>query len=242
MNRDETRDRTERSERADADFNENRVPRDRVADPYERRVLEELEAPRFFDPASVRWYRSVFSDHNPDGDQDLGDVEFLHERALVVECGDRLAPTRAAVLVFGKPRYVRQVLPRPVMDCQFIGAAYDEWSPDLRWTDRIVVAENLLRTWLILVERYFGHAERPFTPDMRTTRRDDDPPGFVSFREAVINQLIHQDYGDRRRMDISGTDAGHLVVFDMREGRSWVEKVYREEREEGGVGVTVWGA
>ena len=46
----------------------------------------------------------------------------------------------------------------------------------------------------------------------------------------------------RRYMDISGTDAGHLVVFDMREVRSWVEKVYREEREEGGVGVTVWGA
>ena len=199
MNRDETRDRTERSEWADADFNENRVTRYRVADPYERWVLEELEAPRFFDPASVRWYRSAFSDHNPDGDQDLGDVEFLHERALVVECGDRLAPTRAAVLVFGKPRYVRQVLPRPVIDCQFIGAAYDEWSPDLGWTDRIVVEENLLRTWLILAERYFERAERRFSPDMRTMGRDDDPPGYASFREAVINQLIHQDYGDRRR-------------------------------------------
>ena len=101
MNRDETRDRTERSEPPDADFNENRFARDRVADPYERRVLEELEAPRFFDPASVRWYRSVFSDHNPGHEHDLGDVEFLHKRAVVVECGDRLAPTRAAVLVFG---------------------------------------------------------------------------------------------------------------------------------------------
>ena len=46
----------------------------------------------------------------------------------------------------------------------------------------------------------------------------------------------------RRYMDISGTDAGHLVVFDMREGGSWAERVYREEREEDGVGVTVWGA
>ncbi len=46
----------------------------------------------------------------------------------------------------------------------------------------------------------------------------------------------------RRYMDISGTDAGHLVVFDMRAGGSWAERVYREEREEGGVGVTVWGA
>ena len=46
----------------------------------------------------------------------------------------------------------------------------------------------------------------------------------------------------RRYMDISGTDAGHLVVFDMRPGGSWVERVYREEREERGARITVWGA
>lgn len=93
MNRDETRDRTERSERPDAEFHEDRAGRDPAADLYERRVLGELEAPRFFDPASVRWYRSVFSDRDAGKEQDLGDVEFLHERGLVVECGDRLAPT-----------------------------------------------------------------------------------------------------------------------------------------------------
>ena len=42
-------------------------------------------------------------------------------------------------------------------------------------------------------------------------------------------------------MDLSGTDAGHLVVFDMRAGRTWGEKVFREERAVGGVGITVWG-
>ena len=46
----------------------------------------------------------------------------------------------------------------------------------------------------------------------------------------------------RRYMDISGADAGHLVVFDMREGRSWAERVYREERVRNGVPITVWGA
>ena len=200
MNREETRDRTRQSERPDAEFDGDRVPWDPAEDPYERRVMERLQAPRFFDPASVRWYRSVFSERNPGRERDLGDVEFLHERGLVVESGDRLVPTRAAVLVFGRPRYVLQVLPRPVIDCQFIGAAYDEWSTDLGWTDRIVVEENLLQTWLILVERYFRHVERPFSPDMRTMRRDDDPPGYASFREAVVNQLIHQDYGDHGRM------------------------------------------
>ena len=46
----------------------------------------------------------------------------------------------------------------------------------------------------------------------------------------------------RRYMDISGTDAGHLVVFDMRPGGSWAERVYREDREQRGARITVWGA
>ena len=142
---------------------------------------------------------SLFSGRNPGEGQDLGDVEFLHDRGLVVECGDRLAPTRAAVLVFGRPRYIRQALARPVIDCQFIGAAYDKGPPERHWTDRIVVEENLLQAWLIVAERYMRHAERPFSIDMRTMRRNDHPPGYVSFREALINQLIHQDYGDRGR-------------------------------------------
>ena len=100
-------------------------------------------------------------------------MEFLHERGLVVESGYRLVPTRAAVLVFGRPRYVLQVLPRPVIDCQFIGTAYDEWSTDRGWTDRIVVEENLLQTWLTLAERYFSHAGHPFSRDMRTMSRDE---------------------------------------------------------------------
>lgn len=173
-----------------------RFLRDAAEDPYEGRVLDRLRAQEFFDSNSVRWYRSVFLDRNPGRHQSFTDVEFLHEWGFVVECGDRLAPTRAAVLIFGRPRYVRQVLPRPVIDCQFIGADSGEWSPDRRWVDRVVVEENLLQAWLALSERFARYAERPFSLDMQTLRRDDHPPDFVSFREAVINQLIHQDYGD----------------------------------------------
>ena len=43
-------------------------------------------------------------------------------------------------------------------------------------------------------------------------------------------------------MDLCGADAGHLVVFDMREGRTWAEKIYREERSRDGTTITVWGA
>ena len=43
-------------------------------------------------------------------------------------------------------------------------------------------------------------------------------------------------------MDTSGAEAGHLVAFDMREGRSWRERIFREERVWEGATVTVWGA
>ena len=46
----------------------------------------------------------------------------------------------------------------------------------------------------------------------------------------------------KRYMDISGTDAGHLVVFDMRPGRSWAERIFREERDREDTRVTVWEA
>ena len=45
----------------------------------------------------------------------------------------------------------------------------------------------------------FIHSERPFSVDPATLRRDDDPPDYSSFREAAINLLIHQDFGDATR-------------------------------------------
>ena len=176
-----------------------RFLRDAAADRYDGELLFDMDAEEFFDPASVRWYRRVFDDRNPGRHQTLTDVEFLNEWGFVVEHGDRLAPTRAAVLVFGRGRHVRRILPRPVVDCQFIDAPFDSWSPDRRWNDRIVVEENLVQAWLTLSERYARHAEHPFGLDSATLRRDDDPPDYVSFREAAINLLIHQDYGDHGR-------------------------------------------
>ena len=176
-----------------------RFLRDAAEDRYDSRIVDRLRAHEFFDPESLRWYRSMFFDRNPGKHQNVTDIEFLRERGFVAECGDRLAPTRAAVLVFGRARCVRQILPRPVIDLQFIGAGFDEWSPDRRWADRLVVEENLLQAWLALSERYFRHADRPFSRNMQTMRRNDDPPDFVCFREAAINQLIHQDYGDHGR-------------------------------------------
>ena len=61
-----------------------------------------------------------------------------------------------------------------------------------------------------------------------------------SGRERTIERGLEQTAA---YMDISAADAGHLVIFDMREGRSWEERVFREERTApDGQRITVWGA
>ena len=175
-----------------------RFLRDASGDRYDGEPLG-LDAEEFFDPESVRWYRRVFDERSPGRHQALSDVEFLNEWGFVVEQGEHLVLTRAAVLMFGRPRHVRRILPRPVVDCQFIDSTSDSWSTDRRWTDRVVVEENLIQAWLMLSSRYMQHATHPFGVDAATLRRDDDPPDYISFREAAINLLIHQDYGDHGR-------------------------------------------
>ena len=44
-------------------------------------------------------------------------------------------------------------------------------------------------------------------------------------------------------MDRCGAEAGHLVVFDRSQERSWKEKVFRKSRTaRNGMEIAVWGA
>ena len=42
-------------------------------------------------------------------------------------------------------------------------------------------------------------------------------------------------------MDRCGAEAGHLVLFDRRAGKSWAERIFRSEEEQDGHPITVWG-
>ena len=169
----------------------------------------DLDPERCFDDKSLRWYRKLFDDRNPGHDAALSHLEFLHHRGLVVEVGGRLSPTRAAVLLFGAAPAFHQVLPRPVVDWQWNRGHWSEELADERWADRLVIETNLVGTWKTLVDRYLQRAEKPFSIDPETLRRDDLPPDYLAFREAVINLLIHQDYADHTRKPV-------IRVFDDR--------------------------
>ena len=42
-------------------------------------------------------------------------------------------------------------------------------------------------------------------------------------------------------MDLCGAEAGHLVIFDRAEGKSWAEKIFRRTETYRGIAITVWG-
>jgi len=42
-------------------------------------------------------------------------------------------------------------------------------------------------------------------------------------------------------MDGCGAESGHLVVFDLRPGVSWEERLYRKDPEPDEHRITVWG-
>ena len=159
----------------------------------------DLDPARCFDDKSLRWYRKLFEDRNPDHDDSLSHLEFLRYWGLVVEVGGRPAPTRAAILLFGDEPAFRQILPRPIVDWQWSRGDWSEELPEERWTDRLVIETNIVKAWKTLVGRYLRYVEKPFSVDPETLRREDRPPDYVALREAMINLLIHQDYADHMR-------------------------------------------
>ena len=154
-----------------------------------------------FDPDTIRWYRAVYEARPGNRScATMSDTEFLAEMGLLVEQAGRQRPTRAAILIFGTNPTFRQLLPRPVVDCQRFTATRDNADTGERWFDRIVLDENLIRTWRSLIEDWYEKfAEHPFRLDPATMRRDDTPPDCQAFRESMINLITHQDYSDHSR-------------------------------------------
>ena len=56
--------------------------------------------------------------------------------------------------------------------------------------------------------------------------------------KSVIRQGTEQT---AQYMDLCGAESGHLLVFDMREARSWEERLFRKDPQPDRPPITVWG-
>lgn len=149
--------------------------------------------------STLKWYRTLLDNRLAGKYAHLSDQAFLLEMGLIIEEEGKVIPTKAVVLLFGQDRFVRQILPRPVVDYQRIDSPEDNWDSDKRWHDRIVIESNLFEAWRVLFDKYSLIADVPFSLVETTMQRRDDSLEYRSFREAAVNLLIHQDYGDAMR-------------------------------------------
>ena len=160
----------------------------------------EFDLSTAFDSESVKWFRAVYEGKSENRSYaTLSDADFLNEMGLLAERQGQRYPTRAAILLFGTNATFRQLLPRPVVDCQRFGAPRDTADSAERWIDRVVLDENLICAWRSLIDWYQRLAERPFRVDPVSLQRDDAPPDYTAFRESTVNLLMHQDYSDHSR-------------------------------------------
>ena len=217
MTQDELIELLRKHEWRDVEFEEARrkVSCDAAAERPDGQAVD-LNPATAFDPDTVRWYRAVY-EARP-GNRScaaMSDVDFLAEMGLLVEQGGRRLPTRAAVLAFGTNPAFRQLLPRPVVDCQRFTAIRDDADTGHRWFDRLVLDENLIRTWRSLIEDWYEKfAEHPFRLDPATLRRNDTPPDYQAFRESMINLIMHQDYSDHSRKAVIRHYADQTVFWN----------------------------
>ena len=182
-----------------SDEERNRFLVDATFDRYDGFPLE-LDPESAFDSGSIRWYRNLYEMRSGNRSKAaLTDLQFLADMGLLTERNGKQMPSRAAILLFGNNPAFRQLLPRPVVDCQRYNQPISEAGLGERWIDRMVADENLVHVWQQLVDWYEKLIERPFRVDPTTLQRDDTPLDYRAYREAIVNLLIHQDYSDHSR-------------------------------------------
>lgn len=150
---------------------------------------------RCFDDRALRWYRGRFRERNPNSPaNDHLDLDFLQHWGLVVEQGGARMPTVASLLLFGTGAALRSVVARPVADAFWYGRDFGDAQPDDRWLGRKTFEDNLVQTWLDLLGWYMQRRTARFDVDPDTLERSERPEDYISFREAAINLLTHQDF------------------------------------------------
>ena len=171
---------------------------------YEDEVIDSLAPATCFDADSLRWYRSLFSQKNSGHETEgASDIAFLEYFGLIVAHEGIPRPTRAAILLFGTAAACHRSFSRQQVDFFRFLTNKDDCLPETRWDDRIETLSegNLIRSWRRIIE-YFRekfHSGGRFELDATTMERTGSPPDYLAFREALLNLLIHQDYGDQRR-------------------------------------------
>ena len=204
-----------------------RMLADQSEESHDARIVEHF-TPSDLDPVSLRQYRNVFSARTPNHpwltESDQGLLAKLgcwrEDRAT-----GREGLTVAGLLMFGKDDAIRD--PAAVPQYQISYREKLSLDPNVRWTDRLT-ADG---TWVANLFQFYQRVsvllprdvvKTPFALDPKMVRIDDTP-GHQALREALVNALIHADYGgqggiviEKRRDRFELSNPGSLLIsFDQ---------------------------
>jgi ATP-dependent DNA helicase RecG len=156
-------------------------------------IVREIE--KCYDASSLKWYRERFREKNPDSSlNSLEDLQFLEHWGLVVEHEDKFMPTAGSILLFGAGPALRSLIIRPLADAFWHSHNYSDAQPDDRWLDRKTFEGNLVQAWKDMLDWYMQRRMTRFSIEPDTLERSERPEDYVSFREAALNLLTHQDF------------------------------------------------
>ncbi len=112
-----------------------------------------------------------------------------------------------------------------VVDYMWFDFSLDDWAWEKRWSDRMIVEENLFQAWRKLLDKYAR---------LKTAFFGEGALCDIVFREAVINLLVHQDYATSGRQAVlrwfkdrivfrnpGGTFPGERGNENLEPGQKW---------------------
>ena len=173
--------------------------RDADATPFDT-VIEPESDPSMLDPRSLRWLQATIRGRRAttveEGDTDTVDPsEWLDRFGLAVH--GQL--TRAALLLCGTPASRLRIKPTPIVDVRVYATRSDDPVSALEWIDRLVCDGNVVQALIEVIARLERLVPNPFALESDGVTRRAHGPHLPVLREALVNLLTHQDYGDPAR-------------------------------------------
>lgn len=164
------------------------------------------------DAGTLATYRQMFSSRSPVHPfNGIPDMEFLRNLGgwrEDRESGEK-GLTTAGLLMFGKLRSILDAFPNYIVDYREYGRQVTE---EQRWDDRVTTdftwPGNLFSFYRTVLPRLYQSLKVPFRLEQGV--RVDESPVHIALREALVNALIHADYGEGgailvvRRPDLFG--------------------------------------
>lgn len=146
---------------------------------------------------TIKKYRNFLSSFDPTSPLlGLSDFDFL--KRIGAYSSNRVQKkegiTLGGLLLFGKSEAILERLPN--FENQYFYLDATQWGVEQRWDDRLVSQQNLVETFLLMMDKIKRHMDSPFF--MRDTQRQENLPVMIAIREALVNLLIHQDYFERQ--------------------------------------------